>query len=584
MSFNNSSLFLLTAIVLGFLILLIFIGSNLYGSESVKYLTLLHLFYISFSGIMLIYLNRAKDKRTLLFALLSLILVLRITPRLANIYSGYMLAPGDEGYDYSAMVILIDRGHLVYELINGHNVEYFQYPMIHIATAILNIVSSIDSLALAVTLPVLLSILSFLYLYLFTQRYLGNSNIVLAVAILLVAYLFAGSHAQYWSTFIREAFAAPFAILTLVIFFDALFRRYFVSWLKILPLVLLVLCFSHYATNIYLITLIIITFTMYKTLIKPLQQDRPEGSLTGSIGKHDSINYFYIILLITNTVYLIYNAFLIRYTTNWIKTIFEEVLGFNPLQVIGNVGALGTRLYIFERLAIYAHYIALFTILSLFYILALQLYKTHDKKYLILPIITSIIGLSYFASLYGRFIPGQGMYPVLRFSPWPLLLSIMMLIHLFRSTRSFLSLTKLGNTKILLVMSILLVTILTGYLAQVSPLFKYREYRLNTDPGLVMKFIIRTTDCKFNLGYEVTVPWVVLENFGFVSLDSQNTICKGIGYFQYSILNNKIIMTRPSDNPLNILVISSKYGGIITSQKNLIFNSCDITLSLIVSE
>jgi len=54
------------------------------------------------------------SKPVVLLAVLVTFILLRMLPRLPN-FSGYALAPGDEGYDLSTALITLHNGHLVYE-------------------------------------------------------------------------------------------------------------------------------------------------------------------------------------------------------------------------------------------------------------------------------------------------------------------------------------------------------------------------------------------------------------------------------------------------------------------------------------
>jgi hypothetical protein len=203
----------------------------------------------------LLFIYRGNSVFEILFLAVNLIMILKIIPRFSNLFAGYALAVGDEGYDLSASRIVLEYNHLMFERINSHNIEYLQYPLLHIMVAVLNMISSIELIPILTILPVILNLCAFLYIYGILRRQMLKHSVNSTTVILLltyVAYLFTGSHAQYWSHMVREAYAAPFAILTILAFYNTLFTNN-TTLLKVLPIVTIAMVFSHYATNIYLI-------------------------------------------------------------------------------------------------------------------------------------------------------------------------------------------------------------------------------------------------------------------------------------------------------------------------------------------
>jgi hypothetical protein len=202
---------------------------------------------------------------------------------------------------------------------------------------------------------------------------------------------------------------------------------------------------------------------------------------------------------------------------------------------------IGSRLQMFERFLIYIHYIALFS----------------------------------FLLAYARFIPGQGRYPLMRFAHNFLFIYMTMSLILLRSEKQ----ANFRWPKSLVVASALLILLALGYLAQVSPLFKYSEDRLNADPCATFSFIVTHTLCDFNLGYVVLEPYVPMDRYVFSLLDSHNTF-HSVEYFQFSLSDFRVYGSN-GERAINILVSSPKRGEPILQGFSIIYSSCDVVLQLV---
>jgi hypothetical protein len=532
-----------------------------YLYTSSHYVGLLYAIYVLLLTPFSLLLVKAKNKSEVLFIAVIILLIVRMLPRLSNIFSGYVLAPGDEGYDLSTVSITLLNGRLVYENINAHNVEYINYPMLHIFTVILHLISDIDFLPILVILPQIISLAILLLLY---KTFESNDLNKLKMATIVgVAFLLTGIHAQYWSTLVREAYASIFSILLLLNIIKIFMTSESFSPLT-LVLAVLALTFSHYATNIYTILAVAPLLTSL-VLQNRFITSSSTLSVKNSTQRFRRVRDVIFILLFANIVYILYNEFISRYTFNWLATLIEEIV-YYPINVAEVVLNVGSALYMFERIFIYIHYVALLLLLFLL------LHKVSHNRGLPLKLFLFMLIISYFLLAYARFIPGQGRYPLMRFAHYVLFTYLVTSLSLFKKQENF-----RPQKNLIAVSSILLVLLAMGYLAQVSPLFKYRDYRLSVYPHDTLNFVIAHTNCDFNLGYIVLEPFVPVNRYAFSLLDSHNTMCSGIEYFQFSLSNFRIY-GNSNRKVINIVISSPKLGEPILQDYPIVYNSHDIVL------
>jgi hypothetical protein len=276
----------------------------------------------------------------------------------------------------------------------------------------------------------------------------------------------------------------------------------------------------------------------------------------------------FIILAISNAIYILYNSFLTTYTFNWLSTLIRGTL-YYPITAPQVVLTIGSGLQLFERIAIYIHYIALLSLLLLPIVMFNRRLSLGARVFLILLVIL------YYASLYARFIPGQGSYPLMRFAHYLLFLYIVVIVSMLKHLEINVS------KRVIVIYALLFSLLALGYLAQVPPLFKYADYRLSIDPQNVMGFLTTYAGCRFNMGYLVVKPFMAINNYAFALLDAHNTICVGIEYFQY-VLNGSYVFGN-AKGPLNLLVISPKYEGLPkqTLGLDLIYSAGDLLLIMV---
>ncbi|WP_042666889.1 hypothetical protein [Desulfurococcus amylolyticus] len=375
------------------LALIVFVSTYTFGDESYAYV--LYLSYIViFVLLALSSVYQGDSAFGILFLAVNLIMILKLIPRFSNLFAGYALAVGDEGYDLSASKIVLKYNHLMFERINGHNVEYLQYPLLHIMVAVLNMVSSIELIPILTVLPVVLNLCVFLYMYGTIRSQMlkhGVNSTTVTLLLTYVAYLFTGLHAQYWSSMVREAYAAPFATLTVLVFYNILFARS-TTLLKVLPIVAIAMVFSHYATNIYLLA-ILSALTLIGYLLSKNYSNGIEIS---------KLTQYLLLLAVANLIYIVYNLFMWNYTSSWIKTILNEFF-YLPYSVFEGATRIGVALPLYERLLIYLHYAALLLLLTLLYIYVLRTINRRNSTDLLLAFVAVILGLGYFILLSGVF-------------------------------------------------------------------------------------------------------------------------------------------------------------------------------------
>ncbi|MCS7367599.1 MAG: hypothetical protein NDF52_06950 [archaeon YNP-WB-062] len=532
-----------------------------YLYTSSHYVGLLYAIHVLLLTPFSLLLVKAKNKSEVLFIAVIILLIVRMLPRLSNIFSGYVLALGDEGYDLSTASITLLNGRLVYENINAHNVEYINYPMLYIFTVILHLISDVDFLPILVILP---QIISLAILLLFYKTFKSNDLNKLKMATIVgVAFLLTGIHAQYWSTLVREAYASIFSILLLLNIIKIFMTSESFSPLTLI-LAVLALTFSHYASNIYTILAVALLLTSL-VLQNRFITSSSTLSVKNSTQRFRRVRDVIFILLFANIVYILYNEFISRYTFNWLATLIEEIV-YYPINVAEVVLNVGSALYMFEMIFIYIHYVALLLLLFLL------LHKVSHNRGLPLKLFLFMLIISYFLLAYARFIPGQGRYPLMRFAHYVLFTYLVTSLSLFKKQENF-----RPQKNLIAVSSILLVLLAMGYLAQVSPLFKYRDYRLSVYPHDMLNFVIVHTNCDFNLGYIVLEPFVPVNRYAFSLLDSHNTMCSGIEYFQFSLSNFRIY-GNSNRKAINIVISSPKLGEPILQDYPIVYNSHDIVL------
>jgi hypothetical protein len=333
-------------------------------------------------------------------------------PRLSNIFSGYALAPGDEGYDLSTTLITLRSGRLVYEKINSHNVEYINCPMLHIFASVLTQIAGVNPIIILVALPQIIFATTLLFFISSTSHSeVGKFKLSL---VLSAAFLLAGVHAQYWSTLAREAYASLFSTLILLNTF-MIFTNSTSMKIPVLILTSTALEFSHYVTNVYTISAIVIMLSRFLiNLIKYSKSYRV-------FERKDEITLLLIILVTSNAMYILYNSFLTTYTLNWLLTLIREILYYS-ITVPQVMLTIGSSLQLFERIAIYVHYIALLLLL----LLPIVMLSLGAKVFLALPVIR------YYAFLYARFIPGGGRYPLMKLAHYFLFLYIVVIVSMLK--------------------------------------------------------------------------------------------------------------------------------------------------------
>jgi hypothetical protein len=532
-----------------------------YLYTSSHYMELLYAIYVLLLTSFSLLFVKAKNKSETLFIAIIILLIVRMLPRLSNIFSGYVLASGDEGYDLSTALITLLNGRLVYESINAHNIEYINYPMLHIFTVILHLISGIDFLPILVILP---QIISLAILLLFYKTFESNDlNKLKMVTIVGVAFLLTGIHAQYWSILVRETYASIFSMLLLLNIIKIFMTSENFSPLM-LVITVLALTFSHYASNIYTIlavSLLLTSLVLQNRFITSNSTLRVKNSTQRLRRVKDVI----FVLLFANIVYILYNEFISRYTFNWLATLIKEIV-YYPTNVAEVVLNVGSALHMLERIFIYTHYVTLLLLLFLL------LHKVSYNRGLPIKLFLFMLIISYFLLAYARFIPGGGRYPLIRFAHYVLFTYLVTSLSLFKKQENFRS-----EKYLIAVSSILLVLLAMGYLAQVSPLFKYRDYRLSVHPHDTLNFIIMHTNCDFNLGYIVLEPYIPVNRYAFSLLDSHNTACSGIEYFQFSLSNFRIY-GNSNRKVINIVVSSPKLGEPILQYYPIVYNSHGILL------
>jgi hypothetical protein len=504
------------------------------------------------------------SKPVVLLAVLVTFILLRVLPGLSNIFSGYALAPGDEGYDLSTALITLHNGHLVYEKINSHNVEYINYPMLHIFTSIFTQIAGVDPIVILVALP---QIASATILLLFASSIPYNEVSRFKLSLILVAtFLLAGIHAQYWSTLVRETYASLFSIMILLSIF-MMFTSTTSMKVAVQTLALIALVFSHYATNAYTISATILMALLMRFLTKHFKEF--EVFERNKVQIRHRLILLVIILTISNTVYILYNYFLTSYSFSWLSTLMKEIL-YYPITAPQVVLEIGRGLHPFERIIIYVHYAALLSLLSFPILLAMFNRRLSLGAGAFLTLLIAL----YYVLLYARFIPGQGRYPLMRFAHYVLFPCIILIINLLEHLEIKVS------KRMIVAYSLIFSLLALGYLAQVSPLFKYVDYRLSIEPQNIMRFLTTHTGCEFNMGYLAIKPYTAVNNYAFALLDSHNTICKGIGYFQYVLSSSEILGNK---GLTNILVISPKYEGLPEQVLNLdlVYNAEDLLLVVV---
>jgi hypothetical protein len=161
----------------------------------------------------------------------------------------------------------------------------------------------------------------------------------------------------------------------------------------------------------------------------------------------------FIILAISNAMYILYNSFLTTYTFNWLSTLIREIL-YYPITAPQVILTTGSSLQFFERIAIYIHYLTLLSLLLLPIIMFNRRLSLGTEAFLTLLVIL------YYTFLYARFIPGHGRYPLMRFAHYFLLLYIVIIVSLLKHLEINVS------KRVIVIYTLLLALLALGYLAK----------------------------------------------------------------------------------------------------------------------
>jgi len=414
--------------------------------------------------------RKRRELSLILFLTILLIALLRFVPKYTNLAYGYVMTPGDEGYEFSTILITLRNDRLVYEQINRHNYEYIQFPLIHILSSIYINIAEVNPLIVTFIIPILSSWLVYLVLYtLFVKPVADVSKsstriTIMPLNILLLTFLFSGYHGVFWSFMVRETYTLPFAIITFLTIsgLTSSSDKYF----KILPIVIITVVLGHFATRYFLVVALLLSF-----LVSKLSNILTRKRLA-----------WFTALVVGVALYDLYQMFIALGFVNWMKSIYREFVEYYP-EIITSVPvtSIGTELPWFESGIIILSYIALFVELVLF-----SFIQTFISKNFKLFITSTVIILTYFGSLMGRFLPGHPRHAFMRFSSWVLLIFILLY---FISIQIGVHHRNKGKTidMLIYILPILFIFVLLGYIAQTSPILK--GYVTTQNPVATVRFI-----------------------------------------------------------------------------------------------
>jgi len=414
--------------------------------------------------------RKGRGSSIILFLVILLIALLRFVPKYANLANGYVMTPGDEGYEFSTILITLRNGRLVYEQINRHNYEYIQFPLIHILSSIYINITEVNPLTVTLTIPILSSWLVYLILYALFAKPLAEISksstgiTMMILNMLLLTFLFSGSHGVFWSSMVRETYTLPFAIIAFLAIGGL--TESSDKYLKILTIAIIAVVLGHFATRYFLIAALLLLFLVSKLLNAPTRKKFA----------------WFTALIVGVALYDFYQIFIALGLVNWLKSIYEEFLGYYP-EIITSipVTSIGTELPGFERGITILSYIALFVEMILFSIQILGVSKNPK-----LFVLSTAITLAYFGSLAGRFLPGHPRYALMRFSSWVLLIFISIYFTSIQMGAHHRSKGK-AIDMLIYIFSTLFIFVLLGYIAQTSPILK--GYVTSQNPIATVHFI-----------------------------------------------------------------------------------------------
>jgi len=456
--------------------------------------------------------RKRRELPLILFFAILLIAFLRFVPKYANVAYGYVMTPGDEGYEFSTILITHRNGKLVYEEINRHNYEYVQFPLIHLLSSIYINTTEVNPLTVTFIIPILSSWLVYLTLYaLFVKPMteVSKSSTGISTAtlnILFFTFLFSGFHGVFWSSMVRETYTLPFAVITFLVIGGLM--KSSDKYLKVLPITIIAVVLGHFATRYFLVVALSFLFLILKLLNIPTRK-----------------RFAWFVALVAGVaLYDLYQMFITLNFANWIKSIYREFTEYY-LEIITSapVTSIGTRIPEFERGIIILSYIALFIELFLF---SIQIYSI--SKNLKFFMVSTAIVLAYFGFLAGRFLPGYPRDAFMRFSSWVLLTFILLYFTSIKINQHHHYKGNVINISIC-IFPILFFFVLLGYIAQTSPILK--GYITVQNPVATVHFIEAYTQDSY-----VYMGW--LSNKPYSS-----------PYLEYSLLDSYItnVVNRPTE-------------------------------------
>lgn len=229
---------------------------------------------------------------------------------------GYYGLRGSDSYiDYNLLkTILNDHTFVLGQGVNG-------WPMIHIFSSSLSLVTKIDPLLVAKFLPSVISSIIVLPFYLLVYNFYKNRKIA------LFSCLIFGTIPQFVSfeaSFVREIFA----FFIMILFFYVLYiskKRNDYRLTLFLFLLIPVIVFAHHFTSLMIIVLLAIYLVVSKIILYINRKDvNIKKKLSGII----NIKMIFLVVLVAIIAYWVYHAvFVVEYSSD----ILYEGLGFKEV-------------------------------------------------------------------------------------------------------------------------------------------------------------------------------------------------------------------------------------------------------------
>lgn len=279
---------------------------------------------------------------------------------------GYFgLRGSDSYYDYVFFKSILYSGHFTLNASNSNLLDISGWPMLHILSVSLQLISNIGSLEIAKYLPSLINSLIILPVYILANAVYGDKRVSLLSCLILGTI---PQFVNFDALFVRESIAVFMIPLLIYVIYASKMRdkRFTFLFLILLPVLILS---QHFASFIFIIFLII--YLMTSKLVPFLKKDN-SNYLRGRI----DITSILLLSLVALLAYWIYSSTII-----WddIGLFINSLLGVNELSAYVNTFDLGSAISNLYASILYYGFFVFYAIIGLILLIKLFMDKNKEK-------------------------------------------------------------------------------------------------------------------------------------------------------------------------------------------------------------